>query len=788
MSTEGTKCLKFPIFVAMKISINWLRDIIPTNVDAIEIADRLSVSGLEVEHIEEWQSLPGGLKGFVVGEVLTCEQHPNADRLRLTTVNIGAAEPLHIVCGAPNVAAQQKVVVATVGTEINMKGKEPFVIIKSKIRGEASEGMICAEDEMGMGTNHDGILVLPNDAKVGTTAADYFGVEVDTIIEIGLTANRGDAASHLGVARDLAGLLRLSIPQKNIPQIANTTEKLDIQISDSALCERYYGIKIEGVKIAPSPQWLQNRLRAIDIEPNNNVVDATNYILHSVGQPVHAFDADKINGNVSVRKAVTGEKIVLLDGNEKELNADDIVIADASSALAIAGVMGGKNSAVSENTTNLFLEIAHFHPGMVRKTAKRHVINTDASFRFERGIDKANIDLYGRSLADLILQIAGGKIIAHEDVYLTPHIAQTISLSIAALNAFIGIDIAQNEAASILKHLGFGVSEHDGCIWVTVPSWRNDVSELVDLFEEVMRIYGFDKIPMSGKMQISLGNFEGMRKRKIENKLRAYLVSQGVFEASTNSLTTSGWWEGDENLVQLSNPLSSDMGVMRKSIVPGLLQSVAFNKNRQADKVALFEIGRTYEKTEQSFKETPVLTMVFWGKSTVESWESPQRAIDFFDIKRLLKGALSVIDSALNIEDIEIGLVNPNWLKKADLNGTVFSVEIPLKKLLKSGKKTLKYVAPPKFPTMRRDLSLVLDATVTFGELQKIIKAQKINFLTETKVFSVFEGKPLDEGKKAIALSFHLNKPDASLTDKDADAVMQKLMTAFEQSGAVIRR
>jgi len=772
----------------MKISINWLRDILPTNVEAIEIADRLSVSGLEVEHIDEWQSLPGGLKGFVVGEVLTCEQHPNADRLRLTTVNIGAAEPLHIVCGAPNVAAQQKVVVATVGTEINMKGKEPFVIIKSKIRGEASEGMICAEDEMGMGTNHDGILVLPNDAKVGTTAADYFGVEVDTIIEIGLTANRGDAASHLGVARDLAGLLRLSIPQKNIPQIANTTEKLDIQISDSALCERYYGIKIEGVKIAPSPQWLQNRLRAIDIEPNNNVVDATNYILHSVGQPVHAFDADKINGNVSVRKAVTGEKIVLLDGNEKELNADDIVIADASSALAIAGVMGGKNSAVSENTTNLFLEIAHFHPGMVRKTAKRHVINTDASFRFERGIDKANIDLYGRSLADLILQIAGGKIIAHEDVYLIPFIPRTLSLSIASMNAFIGIDIAQNEAASILKNLGFGVAEHDGCIWVTVPSWRNDVSELVDLYEEVMRIYGFDKIPMSGKMQISLGNFEGMRKRKIENKLRAYLVSQGVFEASTNSLTTSGWWEGDENLVQLSNPLSSDMGVMRKSIVPGLLQSVAFNKNRQADKVALFEIGRTYEKTEQSFKETPVLTMVFWGKSTVESWESPQRAIDFFDIKRLLKGALSVIDSALNIEDIEIGLVNPNWLKKADLNGTVFSVEIPLKKLLKSGKKTLKYVAPPKFPTMRRDLSLVLDATVTFGELQKIIKAQKINFLTETKVFSVFEGKPLDEGKKAIALSFHLNKPDASLTDKDADAVMQKLMTAFEQSGAVIRR
>ncbi len=772
----------------MKISINWLRDILPTNVEANEIADRLSVSGLEVEHIEEWQSLPGGLKGFVIGEVLTCEQHPNADRLRLTTVNIGQAQPLHIVCGAPNVAAGQKVIVATVGTEINMKGKEPFVIAKSKIRGEASEGMICAEDEMGMGTNHDGILVLPNDVIVGTSAADYFGVEVDTVIEIGLTANRGDAASHLGVARDLAGLLGLSIPQKNIPQIEKTAEKLSIEIADTALCERYYGIKIEGVKIAPSPQWLQNRLRAIDIEPKNNVVDATNYILHSVGQPVHAFDADQINGKVTVRKAVAGEKIVLLDGNEKELHADDIIIADSALPLAIAGVMGGKNSAVSENTTNLFLEIAHFHAGLVRKTAKRHVINTDASFRFERGIDKANIDLYGRALADLIVQIAGGKIVAHEDVYPTKHVAQTISLNIAALNAFSGIEIPQNEVASILKHLGFGIAENGNEISVTVPSWRNDVTELVDIYEEVMRIYGFDKIPMSGKMQVSLGSFEGMRKRKIENKLRAYLVSQGVFEASTNSLTTSSWWEGDENLVQLSNPLSSDMGVMRKSIVPGLLQSVAFNKNRQADKVALFEIGRTYEKTEQSFKETPVLTMVFWGKNSIESWESPQRALDFFDIKRLIMGALKSIDSGMNADDIEIAVVKSNWIKKADLSGTVFSVEIPLKKLLKPGKKALKYVAPPKFPSMRRDLSLVVDTKVTFGDLQKIVKLQKINILTETRVFSVFEGKPLDEGKKAIALSFHLNKTDASLTDKDADAVMQKLMTAFEQSGAVIRR
>ena len=772
----------------MRISINWLKDILPTSVDAQEIADRLSVSGLEVEHLEEWQSLKGGLKGFVIGEVLTCVQHPNADKLKLTTVNIGSGDALNIVCGAPNVAAGQKVVVATVGTEIHMKGKDSFVITKSKIRGEVSEGMLCAEDEMGMGTNHDGILVLPSDSVVGMSAADYFGIENDTVIEIGLTANRGDAASHLGVARDLAGLLGLSVPQKDILQLPESGLKEAITVENGDLCERYFGIKIEGVKIAASPIWLQNRLKAIDIEPKNNVVDATNYILHSVGQPVHAFDADQLAGNIEVRLANEGEKILLLDGSEKELSSQDIVIADSNGAVALAGVMGGKQSAVSESTSNLFLEIAHFHPGLVRKTAKRHVINTDASFRFERGIDKANIDLYGRALADLIVNIAGGKVTGYSDVYVKPYEQKIIHLDVEKLNKFSGITVPQNEIESILKGLGFSLNSVDGGYSVEVPSWRNDVTEVVDLYEEVMRIYGFDKIPMSGKMQVSLGTFEGMRRRKLENKLRQYLVSQGIFEASTNSLTSGTWWDESEALVHLSNPLSTDMGVMRKSLIPGLLTSVAFNKNRQAEKVALFEIGSTYEVSEKGFKETPVLSLVFWGKNTVESWESPQRNVDYYDVKRVLTGLLQSIDSGLLLEDIQIDLVKPAWLKKADLSGVLFSVEIPMKKLLKPGRKSLKYMAPPKFHTMRRDLSLVVDKGVTFSELQKIIKSQKIHFLTETKVFSVYEGKPLEDGKKAVALSFHLNKSDATLTDKEADAAMQKLMSAFEQSGAVIRR
>ncbi len=772
----------------MRISINWLKDILPTSVSAQEIADRLSVSGLEVEHLEEWQSLKGGLKGFVIGEVLTCEQHPNADKLKLTTINVGSGDALNIVCGAPNVAAGQKVVVATVGTEIHIKGKESFVITKSKIRGEVSEGMLCAEDEMGMGTNHDGILVLPNNAVVGTTAADYFGVENDTVIEIGLTANRGDAASHLGVARDLAALLGVNVPQKDIPQLPATGLSHRIKVEDANLCERYLGIRVEGVKIGPSPEWLQNRLKAIDIDPKNNVVDATNYILHSVGQPVHAFDGDQLKGDISVRLAKENEKILLLDGSDKVLNVNDIVISDAQGAVALAGVMGGKDSAVSENTTNLFLEIAHFHPGLVRKTAKRHVINTDASFRFERGIDKANIDLYGRALADLIVQIAGGKVVGSSDVYTKPYELKNIHLDLQKLNDFSGINVPQNETESILNNLGFKLTKVEGGFAVEVPSWRNDVTEVVDLYEEVMRIYGFDKIPMSGKMQVSLGTFEGMRRRKTENKLRQYLVSQGIFEASTNSLTSSSWWDESEALVHLSNPLSQDMGVMRKSLIPGLLNSVAFNKNRQADKVALFEIGRTYEKSENGFKENAVLSMVFWGKNTVESWESAQRNVDFYDVKRVITGLLQSIDSGMNLDDVQVDVVKGAWMKKADLSGSVFSVEIPLKKLMKAGRKAVKYIAPPKFHTMRRDLSLVVDKGVTFNELQKIIKGQKIHFLTETKVFSVYEGKPLEDGKKAVALSFHLNKADATLTDKEADGAMQKLMTAFEQSGAVIRR
>ncbi len=773
----------------MKISINWLKSILGVEASVDEIAHKLSVSGLEVEHIENWESLTGGLKGFVIGEVLTCEKHPDADRLKMTTVNIGSKEPLNIVCGAANVAEGQKVIVATVGTLIQMAGKEPFEIKKSKIRGAESEGMICAEDEMGLGTNHDGILVLPHDAPIGLTAAEYFKVEQDIVIEIGLTANRGDAASHLGVARDVAALFGLQLPAElywpiDIPRKENN----NFSVEDPELSNRYIGVCVEGVEVKESPQWLKHRLKAIGLEPKNNVVDATNFVLHHYGQPVHAFDRDRLYGAIEVRKARESEKIVTLDGLERQLNVQDLVVCDSKGPVAIAGVIGGKESAVSDDTRNVFLEIAHFHPGLVRKTAKRHVVNTDASFRFERGIDVLAIEKVAETLTALIVEVAGGTAISLEEYYGVKYSEKTIEFQLSELNRFAGMEYPADRVKEILISLGFGVIEGSSSWSVVIPSWRNDIEVLVDVYEEVMRIYGYDQIPLGGKMQVSLGSFVGMERKKKENVIRDYLVSQGFYEASNNSLVSSDWYEGSTNLVELTNPLSTDMGIMRQSLVPGLLQSVAYNQNRQADLVKLFELGRTYEKTEGGFKENPVLTMVIWGNSSVESWEIKNEKTDYFDMKRYVQGLMNRLGSSLSVDQIDIMAVSTKWLKKAGVNGMVFSVELPLKKLLKPAKKTLRYQEPGKYFSIRRDLSLVVDKSVRFEDLNQVVKQNKLRFLTDVRVFDVFEGKPLDETKKAVALSFTFNRNDTTMKDEEADSSMAKLMSAFESMGAVIRR
>jgi len=775
----------------MKISVNWLKSLVPVQESAQQIADRLSVSGLEVEHIEDWESLPGGLKGFVVGQVLTCEKHPDADRLSVTTVNVGSGEPLNIVCGAPNVAAGQKVVVATVGTEVRIPGKEPFSIGKSKIRGAVSEGMICAEDEMGLGNNHDGILVLPDSVEVGTLAADHFGIERDTVLEIGLTANRGDAASHLGVARDVAALYGVNVIRLEALSFDGTgAAAKNISIENADLCQRYVGVSIEGIEVKESPDWLKNRLKAIDIEPKNNVVDATNYVLHHFGQPVHAFDADCLGKNVHIRLASgLGEKAVLLDGKEIELKASDIVIADEQNILALAGVMGGKSSAVSSETQNVFLEIAHFHPTYVRKSAKAHVINTDASFRFERGIDLDNLSNVAGFLSGLILDISGGRLVGMTDEYPSKREEKAISLSLKALNDFAGYSYEIADVERILSSLGFGVSAMNAGQWtVKVPGWRNDVEHAVDLYEEVMRIYGYDRIPMSGKMQVSLGDFSGMERKKKENITRNYLVDRGLFEAQTNSLVSPEWYSS-ESLVALSNPLSTDMSVMRESLIPGLLQSVAYNQNRQARRVQLFEFGRVYGKSETGdFKETPVLAIVLWGQKEEESWESKAEKVDYFELKRLVSGLIARLDSGLSVGDCDIKRVSGSWMKKADVSGDVWSVEIPLKKLFKAGRKQVRYEEASKFFQVRRDLSLVVEKSVGFSQLESVVKSAKLKNLVDFKVFDVFEGKPLEEGKKAISLSFAFNKKDEPMKEGEADASMDRLMKSFEEIGALIRR
>jgi phenylalanyl-tRNA synthetase beta chain len=772
----------------MKISIDWLKSLLPTEASANEISDLLSVSGLEVEHIEPWFSVGNGLKGFVIGEVMSCVPHPNADRLRVTTVNVGGESFLPIVCGAPNVAEGQKVVVALVGTEIHMPGKEVFVIGKAKIRGEVSEGMICAEDECGLGNSHDGILVLPGDAKVGMLASEYFGIASDVVLEIGLTANRGDAASHLGVVNDLAALLKKDFQRISHHSVPAKPLGRAVEIVDAELCQRYFALEFKGLQLGESPNFVKNRLRAIGIEPRNNVVDTTNYFLHQTGQPMHAFDADLVEGGLMVRLAKENETLELLDGKTIKLDTQDIVIADNSGAIALAGVMGGMKTAVNAKTKNVILEVAHFHPTLVRKSAKRHHLHTDAGFRFERGVDVENMANAAVLAASHLVEHCGGEWIANTEVLTVAIESRKIDLKIAELCKFAGLEIPVLEIERILKQLGFGVNQRHAHWEVSVPGWRNDVSIAVDLYEEVMRIYGYDHVPMDGKLQATLGTFEGMGLRKSENRMRQYLINQGMLEASTNSLHPSAWYPGLDDLVYLSNPLSTDMDVMRASLIPGLLQSVAYNINRKAESVQLFEVGRTYRKTAKGFKETPVLSMVFWGAVQPESWENKAKMVDHYHVKRRVLGVLKSLGCETMPDNIEITEAPKNWLTAAEINGTVWCVEFPWRKYIKHKAEELKVVSAPKYPGMRRDLSLVVAKELTFAELEGVVKSVKLPLLQDVRVFDVFEGKPLESDQKAVALSFHFLNAESTLTDTEVDRCMDKLMKAFEAGGASIRK
>lgn len=808
----------------MKISYNWLKQFLQINWSAEKVGELLTDLGLEVEGIEVKESVKGSLKGVVVGEVLTCEKHPNADRLKLTTVNVGEKKPVQIVCGAPNVAAGQKVPVATVGTVLYNENGESFTIKKGKIRGEESHGMICAEDELGLGSSHDGILVLDKKLKAGTPASEVFNVETDAVFEIGLTPNRADAMSHYGVARDLrAGLIQNGLsPELISPSVSDfhvdeRTLRVDVEVSRRELAPRYCGISITDVEIKDSPKWIQNRLKAIGITPKNNVVDITNYVMHELGQPLHAFDAQKIKGNkVVVKTLPKGTKFTTLDEVERELHKDDIMICDAeSNPLCIAGVFGGINSGVTQNTTSIFLESAYFDAVSVRKTAKRHAINTDASFRFERGIDVDFTDYALKRAALLLEEYAGGKI-ASDIMDFYPEKIEDFQVFLSYENAFrlIGQEIDKETIKNILASLEIKInSETEGGLGLTIPSYRVDVQREADIIEEVLRVYGYNNIRFSRKLNTSI-SFDSNKEVKIENTIASLLSDLGFHEMMNNSLTKEEYVDFSEDLqkdqnVEMLNPLSADLKVMRQSLLFSGLESVLHNINRKNNSLKLYEFGKTYHKINSSYKEQKHLSLFVSGARDSDSWLISNKDADFFYLKRIVvtileKLGIQNVSTSATQSDVlsegitfsvkeekllDMGLVSNKVAKQFGVKQDVLFADIHWNKLVEfATKKQIKVIALPKYPPVKRDLALLLDDKITFKEVHDLAYQTEKKILKEVGLFDVYQGKKLPKGKKSYAVNFVLQDENKTLTDKQIDKVMQKLQQTFEKKLAATLR
>ncbi len=802
----------------MKISYNWLKDFLSINLDAERVGEILTDLGLEVEGIEHFESVKGGLEGVVVGKVLTCEKHPNADRLKVTTVDLGQGEPVQIVCGAPNVAAGQKVPVATVGTTLHPQSGEPFKINKGKIRGEVSMGMICAEDELGLGDSHDGIMVLEKGLKPGTPGSEVFEIYTDQVFEIGLTPNRADAMSHLGVARDLyAGLLQMEETRKKLitPSVSDfhvdeRTCAFKIDVQDTKLVPRYCGITITDLKIGESPQWLQNRLRAIGLGPINNVVDITNYVLHELGQPLHAFDADKIGkGTVRVRTLPTGTKFVTLDGVERELHKEDIMICDGDNKpMCIGGVFGGMNSGVTEETTSIFLESAYFDPISIRKTAKRHGLNTDASFRFERGIDPNTVEYALKRAAILIADIADGKIVSDiTDVYPNKIEDHQVRLSYEKAFRLIGEEIPADTIKNILASLDIRIdNQTESGLGLTIPAYRVDVTREADIVEEILRVYGYNNVEIPAKIKTSVETSDGMNKEKIEAVSADFLVSNGVYESMSNSLTKPEYASLSESIreernVGILNALSNDLSVMRQSMLFGLLESISYNLNRKTSSLRLFEFGNTYHKYESGYAENKHLAMVFTGNRTREHWGHETQSSDFFYMKGVIQGLLERLGidqvkpgklksdlisegMTLNLGKlrlVEFGVVSKRVLNAFGIKQEVLFADFDWDKVLEhAGRKQVRVEELPRYPEVRRDLALLLDREVSFVDLYNFAHQSEKKLLKRMDLFDVYLGDKLPEGKKSYALSFILQDDSKTLTDKQIDKTMKKLQSGFE--------
>ncbi len=823
----------------MKISYHWLNDYLPTGFSAEETARLLTDCGLETEGIETAESVPGGLRGLFIGEVKEKAKHPNADKLSLTKVDVGGPELLSIVCGAPNVEAGQKVVVAVVGTIVHPTSGEPFEIKKSKIRGELSEGMICAEDEIGLGKSHDGILVLPADAQVGMRAAEYFKLESDQVLEIGLTPNRADAASHFGVARDLSAVM-LAQTLRNDPTAEHQAAKLpqmfafsddlnpssvSVELQNPEACIRYSGVMISGIEVKPSPAWLQRRLSAIGVRPINNVVDVTNYVLHELGQPLHAFDADKIAGKkVIVRKVDEGTPFVTLDGVERKLAAQDLMICDTEKPMCIAGVFGGLHSGVSENTKAIFLESACFEPVHVRKTSKRHTLKTDSSFRFERGTDPNLTMVALQRAAWLLNEVANGEVSsAPIDIYPTPVEATEIAFSYSYCDALIGKAIERSLIRKILLALGIEiVHESNDALLLAVPPFKVDVKREADVVEEVLRIYGYNNIGFPEQVRGSLSYAPTPDAERAQTTIANLLAAQGFQEMVNNSLTKAAYYEGlnlveNTSAVELLNPLSSDLSVLRQTLLFGGLEVITYNQNRRQLDLRLYEFGKVYRKKNDvpeniwPYEEERRLMVLMTGRKQPESWNTSNDALGFFDLKNTVHQILQRVGisegvKSENINDafivegllykngkrelVRFGKATKALLKKTDTNAVVwiaeFNWDTVMHLLAKS--KGVHFSEVPKFPAVRRDLALVLDRQISYQELEQLAYQTERKLLRHVNLFDVYEGDKIGKEKKSYALSFTLQDENATLTDKEIEKVMERLAKAYtEKMGAQIR-
>ena len=809
----------------MKISYNWLKDYINLEETPEEVSKILTQTGLEVGSLEEVETVKGGMKGLVIGEVVTCEKHPNSDHLSKTTVNVGTGELLPIVCGAPNVDAGQKVVVATVGTTLYM-GDDEFTIKKAKIRGEDSQGMICAEDEIGIGTNHDGIIVLDDSAKVGAPAKEYFNIESDWMIEIDLTPNRIDGASHIGVARDLAAYLKqtknIEYTRPSVDHFKTDNHDLEIpvEIKNPEACPRYTGVTISGVEIKESPDWLKNRLKVIGLTPINNVVDITNFVLFETGQPLHAFDADKITGKkVIVRTLPAGTKFTTLDEEERELDEKDLMICNTEEGMCIGGVFGGIKSGVKDSTKNIFLESAYFDPVFIRKTARRHGLNTDASFRFERGVDPNGVIYALKRAALLMKELAGGTISSEiVDVYPNPVEDFKVDISFANVTRLIGKELRAEQIKNILTSLEIKIEkEDDKGLSLLVPPYRVDVQREADVIEEILRIYGYNNVEIPSLVKSSLQYAEQPDRNQMRNRAAEMLTAQGFNEIWSNSLTKAGYYEGlekygDAQTVKLLNALSADLNGMRQTLLFGGLEAIAYNANRQNKNLKFFEFGNCYfyrgskrkEHPETNYREEEHLALFITGNKEEENWTEKEQPTSFYGIKTYAENILKRFGfeaskmQILETENelfaeglsyqfnnktlLEVGMVAKKWLKKFDIENPVYYADFDWGQVLLEQKKhKVVFEELPKFPAVRRDLALLIDKGVKFNQIKEAAFKVERQILREVNLFDVYEGKGIPAGKKSYAVSFILRDDQRTLKDKQIDKTMKKLLAAFER-------